>query len=103
MIISDYQKVVFDTDSVHNMHSPYENLAVAVLVTALRDYQRCLEQDVQRPTSKNNIKIRELKRFFASDDLEIYTKSNGAEVRKLVKKLEVEHEFMHQKRRQGED
>ena len=84
------RKLVFEVDRLYVPNDPYSNLASAVLAIALKDLESYLIKDRDHPTEGNTEKLKALREWIASDDLEVMCKSNGAEFRKLARRIERE-------------
>ena len=72
------------------MKDPYENLAIAIILLAVKDYRRALRKHKKRPKYKPAIEtILEVERFFRSEWYQELTSVDGE---MLIQKLKSEVE-----------
>lgn len=68
---------------------PYENLANAIVLTAVGDYRRALRRFAKSPNSKDaKADVDEMERFFRSKWYSVLTSVDGEY---LIRKLRAEH------------
>lgn len=69
--------------------NPYENLANAIVLTAVDDYRRALRRFAKNPNSKDvKADVDEMERFFRSKWYSVLTSVDGEY---LIRKLRKEH------------
>lgn len=70
--------------------NPYENLANAIILTAVEDYRRVLKRYVKNPKSKEVMAdVKELERFFKSSWYSALTSVDGEF---LIRKIRAEYD-----------
>lgn len=70
--------------------NPYENLANAIILTAVEDYRRVLKRYVKNPKSKEAAAdVKELERFFKSSWYSALTSVDGEF---LIRKIRAEYD-----------
>lgn len=68
--------------------NPYENLANAIILTAVEDYRRALKRYVKNPTNKDTeADVNELERFLKSGWYSVFTSVDGEF---LIRKIRAE-------------